>query len=263
MNSIHFYKYHGTGNDFVIIDNRDNISGIADCELVRAMCHRRFGIGADGLMLLEASKTSAFTMRYFNSDGGESTMCGNGGRCISAFAAHLGVAPNNLLFEFEAIDGLHHAKVDDKLVSLKMLDVNGISKTSEGYFLNTGSPHVVVLSENVSNVDVFKIGKMIRCDERFKNDGGANVNFMTVKKEGLISVRTFERGVEDETWSCGTGSVASAMVANLLDNSHNVFDVEVPGGKLKVQFDVIDKGVYRNVWLEGPAAFVYEGDFKF
>jgi diaminopimelate epimerase len=262
MKSIHFYKYHGTGNDFIIIDNRHPIQGIADSKFVRKMCHRRFGIGADGLMLLESSTDATFTMRYFNSDGGESTMCGNGGRCIAAFAVHLGVAPKDVLFEFNAVDGFHFAKVEDNLVSLKMLDVDGIVKTKEGYFLNTGSPHVVVLSDDVIKVDVFKQGQLIRHDERFKPGGGTNVNFLTIKEAGSLAVRTFERGVEDETWSCGTGSVASAMVANYLEGTRNAFDVEVPGGKLKVKFDVIGNGIYRNVWLEGPAAYVYEGDFR-
>jgi diaminopimelate epimerase len=213
-------------------------------------------------MLLESSNAAIFTMRYFNSDGGESTMCGNGGRCIAAFAVHLGVAPKDVLFEFNAVDGLHFAKVEENLISLKMLDVDGIEKTTEGYFLNTGSPHVVVLSDDVLKVDVFKEGKLIRHDERFKAGGGTNVNFLTIKKTGSLAVRTFERGVEDETWSCRTGSVASAMVANYLENKRNVFDVEVPGGKLKVKFDVAGNGIYRNVWLEGPATYVYEGDFR-
>lgn len=261
MKTIHFYKYHGTGNDFVIIDNRTRISGIDNTEFIRKICHRRYGAGADGLMLLESSENLAFTMRYFNSDGGESTMCGNGGRCIAAFAAWLGVAPIEILFEFEAVDGSHFAIVKDGFVSLKMADVNDIKEFSDGFFLNTGSPHMVILRDDVSGVDVNNEGNKIRHDNRFIEGGGTNVNFLTIKDSGKLSVRTFERGVEAETWSCGTGSVASAMVANYLNESQNCFDIEVPGGKLKVIFDVISKGCYKNVWLEGPATFVFEGDF--
>jgi diaminopimelate epimerase len=263
MSRIHFYKYHGTGNDFVIIDNRKPYAGVDNAALVRAMCHRRFGVGADGLMLLEESAATAFKMRYFNSDGGESTMCGNGGRCIAAFAAHLGIVPaNGSLFEFEAIDGIHHAGILNGVVRLKMLDVEAIREMPEGYFLNTGSPHVVMVRENVVETDVLGEGRAMRHDDRFKAGGGTNVNFMTSKGDGLIAVRTFERGVEDETWSCGTGSVASAMVASYLEGNRDNYRIEVPGGNLSVQFEVAGKGIFKNVWLEGPAMAVFEGEYN-
>lgn len=262
IKTIHFNKYHGAGNDFVIIDNRKGMVSNISSELIAKICHRRFGVGADGLMLLESSDKYMFTMRYFNSDGGESTMCGNGGRCIAAFAKRLGVAPEGELFEFDAIDGRHYAIINDESVTLKMIDVNGIKEFEDGFFLNTGSPHMVVLKDDVNNVDVFSEGMKIRNEERFKLGGGTNVNFLNIKKTGDIAVRTFERGVEDETWACGTGSVASAMVSNFIDPSVNIYNIEVKGGKLKVSFDVIRKGVFENVWLEGPAVFVFEGDYN-
>ena len=261
MNTIHFYKYQGAGNDFIIIDNRLKNRGVDNPNWIRKICHRRFGVGADGLMLLEQSGNYCFTMRYFNSDGGESTMCGNGGRCIALFATHLGVAPREKLFEFDAVDGKHYAIVQKDTISLKMVDVHGIEKLPEGYFLNTGSPHVVILKGDVAEVDVVKEGRLLRHDERFKAGGGTNVNFLTIREPGNIAVRTFERGVEDETWACGTGSVASAMVANYLDNSLNKFEIDVQGGHLKVRFNALEGGHYEDVWLEGPAVFVFEGDF--
>ncbi len=259
MNRIHFYKYQGTGNDFIIIDNRKSIPGIDDKDFIKGICHRRFGVGADGLMLFEKSNNSAFYMRYFNSDGGESTMCGNGGRCIASFAKKAGVIPGDVVVEFNAVDGIHYANVGNDYVSLKMIDVDGVEVINGWFFLNTGSPHVVILAEDVKNIDVLNEGRKIRNDLRFKVFGGTNVNFLTIKKKGNIAVRTFERGVEDETWSCGTGSVASAIVANLISQSCSSYDIEVPGGMLKVQFDNIKKGLYQNVWLEGPTKFVFEG----
>lgn len=189
-------------------------------------------------------------------------MCGNGGRCIAAFAMHMGVAAADLLFEFDAIDGRHYAIVKEDKICLKMADVSGIQEIPEGFFLNTGSPHVVLLKDDVSLVDVYNVGKEMRYDERFSDGGGTNVNFLTIKNDDLLAVRTYERGVEDETWSCGTGSVASAMVASYLNGSRNEFNIDVPGGKLHVRFDIAGKGVFKNVWLEGPAVFVFEGDFK-
>lgn len=260
MAKVHFYKYHGTGNDFMIIDNRNKKAGVDNPQWIRKVCHRRFGIGADGLMLLENSSASAFTMRYFNSDGGESTMCGNGGRCIAAFATFLEVAPKDVLFEFDAVDGKHYARVGEDSVTLKMVDVKGIHDLEDGYFLNTGSPHMVVIVKDVEATDVYRDGTALRHDTRFKQGGGTNVNFLTMVNPGNLRVRTFERGVEDETWSCGTGSVAAALVAHHINPELNSYMVNVQGGKLKVSFE--DKGddCYENIWLEGPAQYVFEGD---
>jgi diaminopimelate epimerase len=193
MDTITFYKYHGTGNDFVIVDNREGVFDANDTQLVKDMCHRRFGIGADGFMLLEKSEDHVFSMRYYNSDGNESTMCGNGGRCIVAFAHKLGLVPTGELFEFEAIDGLHEALYSKHHIRLKMIDVEGIKEVANGYYLNTGSPHFVRYCENLETVDVFVEGRSLRSNKVF-GEGGCNVNFVSAQSEGVISVRTMSAG---------------------------------------------------------------------
>lgn len=259
---IHFFKYQGTGNDFVLIDNRDGKFNSEDAKLIGAICHRRFGVGADGLMLLERSDKSAFNMRYFNSDGKESTMCGNGGRCIAAFAVDIGVAPKGEYFTFSAVDGDHEALVDGNMVSLKMIDVEGFEESVDGLFLNTGSPHFVIFVDDPFSVDVFKEGRFWRNHERF-SPGGTNVNFVGPVKNGEVDMRTFERGVEDETWSCGTGAVASAIATHIHNKSGTNFVMKVPGGHLNVSFVVPkESNRFENIWLKGPAEFVFEGRLK-
>lgn len=272
MKKIRFFKYEGTGNDFVLIDNREKIFS-SDRELISHLCHRRFGVGSDGLMFLEESGNAAFTMRYFNSDGRESTMCGNGGRCIAAFAVHLGVVPPDEYFSFEASDGPHEALVqsrgDDKnanilnlgaYVSLKMGDVPGIDVMEDGMFLDTGSPHYVRFVENPGNINVYEEGKFWRNHNRFAPDG-VNVNFVGPLKDGEIQMRTFERGVEDETWSCGTGAVASALGSAFRHGEGEKFVMNVPGGELTVSFQRDKENHFSNVWLSGPARFVFDGNF--
>lgn len=261
MSTIRFYKFHGTGNDFIILDNRDNGFDAGDSSFVKYLCHRRFGIGADGFMMLEASDKYAFSMRYFNSDGRESTMCGNGGRCIVAFAEKLGIIRKEKLFEFEAIDGVHEALWTEGEVSLKMVDVDGIQEIAGGFFLNTGSPHFVSFHNDIESLDVLRLGYDIRNSSLF-GDGGTNVNFVKVFGDGLINVRTYERGVEDETWSCGTGCVASVLTDHYLNNKTERYRVKVRGGDLKIRFDAVGAGVYKNIWLEGSAKFVYEGNIR-
>ena len=257
---IYFHKYQGTGNDFIMIDNRlGEYNNIINTQTVEYLCNRRFGIGADGLILMENSDDAAFKMRYFNSDGQEASMCGNGGRCIAAFAAKLKIVPINTIFDFDAVDGKHQAKVSNTIVSLKMCDVREIKKFSDGYFLDTGSPHFVILCNNVEEIDVFSEGKKSRNDARFEDIGGANVNFLTINENKSLSVRTFERGVEDETLSCGTGSVASAIVAYHLDKTRSEFDIKVLGGYLKVKLKEQPDGTIEDIWLEGAAEFVFEG----
>ncbi len=258
MKQIQFFKYQGTGNDFVLIDNRDNSFDGNNTELIAAICHRRFGVGADGLMLLEPSEKNAFTMRYYNSDGRESTMCGNGGRCIAAFAVHRGVVPANEYFTFDAVDGIHDALVEEEIVSLKMVNVTGYEEKEEGLFLDTGSPHFVRFVQKPQSINVFKEGKFWRNHHAF-SPGGTNVNFVGIPKNGIVEMRTFERGVEDETWSCGTGAVASALATYIRSGKGTCYDMKVPGGKLTVSFDVIASGGFENVWLKGPAKFVFEG----
>jgi len=255
---LNFYKYQGTGNDFILMDNRSrNIS--LTREQIEYMCDRRFGIGADGLMLLEPESGYDFKMVYFNSDGNQSSMCGNGGRCITAFAKQLGIIKDKC--KFLAIDGPHEALIlENGNVSLKMQDVKNIEINEGHYFLNTGSPHYVRLVNDIERFDVIGEGRKIRNNERFKEEG-TNVNFIE-KKEDVVFVRTYERGVEDETYSCGTGVTAAALVAGLegLLNTKNNCLIKTLGGQLEVTFDkVLEKNFY-NIWLQGSAEMVFKGN---
>ncbi|MPQ47665.1 diaminopimelate epimerase [Marinifilum sp. N1E240] len=258
---IEFSKYQGTGNDFVLIDNRNGIISPDNIKLIEQLCHRRFGIGADGLMLLEDAKGYDFRMRYFNSDGKEASMCGNGGRCIVAFAYHLGIIKNETTFI--AVDGEHEAKVEDKnnfvQISLKMINVSGIEKIGDSFFMNTGSPHFVQFIQNHDDFDTYSNGKAIRYNDRFAAEG-TNVNFVSFKNNE-IQVSTYERGVEDETYSCGTGVVASAISAGAIKNS-NSFKINTKGGKLAVHFNKIDSQNINDIWLIGPATKVFSGSLN-
>ena len=251
--TIEFYKYQGTGNDFVMIDNRD-LEFPKEKELIERLCDRRFGIGGDGLILLEDDENSDFRMVYYNSDGNESTMCGNGGRCIIAFAHFLDIFENTATFM--AVDGLHEAEIHNGIVKLKMIDVAGISKDGEDSVLNTGSPHYVKYVEDVANFKVYDEGNKIRNSATYKNEG-INVNFAEAIGENEIFVRTYERGVEDETYSCGTGATAAALVY-MKDRNENRVNVKVLGGNLKVYAEQ-NGGSFQNVWLEGPAKQVFRG----
>jgi len=253
---ISFNKYHGTGNDFVMIDNRDNHFPKSDINLINKLCDRRFGIGADGLILLEHSDTSNFKMIYFNADGNESTMCGNGGRCIVAFAKKLNIISDKTTFD--AIDGIHHATIKDNTVMLQMIDVDTIINTNSQLFLNTGSPHHIEFSSDVSKVDVKMKGRSIRNGAPYFEEG-TNVNFVEQINTNTFKVRTYERGVEDETLSCGTGVVAVAIAVNIAEKtSETNINLETLGGKLSVSFTK-ENGVYQNVFLTGKATFVFEG----
>lgn len=258
MMKIRFSKYQGTGNDFIIIDNREERFNGDNIEFINHLCDRRFGIGADGLMLLENSGTTSFRMRYFNSDGREGSMCGNGGRCIAAFAVHNNLIINKSSFSFDAVDGLHEASYNNGIVSLKMQDVKELSNYNGDYFLNTGSPHFVRFVESSDKVAVFEDGKAIRWSDQFKPNG-TNVNFVEKISSEHIKVRTFERGVEDETLSCGTGVVASSIAAYKAFETSNSINIDVLGGKLHVSFQPEDNDNFKNIWLTGPATFVFEG----
>jgi diaminopimelate epimerase len=258
---VEFVKYEGAGNDFVVIDNRRG-GFSADVEVVAAICDRRFGVGGDGLMLLENDSEVEFRMRYFNADGREATMCGNGGRCIALFAHHLGIGGNHKTFV--AADGLHSADIlefegDGATVSLKMNDVQGIAKIGNGFSLNTGSPHYVELVDDVDSVDVAVEGRRIRWSEEFAAQGGTNVNFVQLAGGNSIKIRTFERGVEAETLACGTGAVASAIVAATGLGGNN-FDIRTCGGRLNVSFTDKGGGVHGDVCLTGPARRVFTGE---
>ncbi|SDR99118.1 diaminopimelate epimerase [Gramella sp. MAR_2010_147] len=208
-----FYKYQGTGNDFIMIDNRDNRMSKNDTKLVKELCDRKFGIGADGLILLENPEDPQddFKMVYFNADGNESSMCGNGGRCLVAFASYLEIIKNTA--RFTAIDGVHEASIKEGVVSLKMQNVKEISENEDFTFLDTGSPHHIVFTQNISEIDIKKEGAAIRFSDRYKASNGTNVNFVEPISANSFSVRTYERGVEDETLSCGTGVTAVALAA--------------------------------------------------
>jgi diaminopimelate epimerase len=257
---IQFFKYQGTGNDFIIIDNRDMKFDRADNALVARLCDRRFGIGADGLMLLQNIQGFDFEMVYYNSDGKESSMCGNGGRCIVEFARTLGLVKNKA--SFLATDGEHEALVKQDGISLKMNNVSKIELGAAYSFLNTGSPHYVEFVNNVENYNVFEKGKTIRYNDRFKTEG-TNVNFVE-KKYNALFVRTYERGVEAETYSCGTGVTAAALVASLksVATADDYCDIITLGGKLKVLFRKHPDNSFTDIWLEGPATFVFKGEIK-
>ncbi len=255
---IQFDKYHGAGNDFIMIDGRNyDISGYTK-ESIRFLCDRHFGIGADGLILLTESEEADFRMIYFNSDGKEGTMCGNGGRCITAFAEKLGII--NEKTEFIGIDGLHQVKIlGEKQYSLKMIDVNKVEKLNDGFLLDTGSTHFVEFREDTPEIDVFNEGRKIRHQNRF-GSSGTNVNFIKNIDNSTIKIRTFERGVENETLACGTGSVAAAITSYVNSPSEKKsYKIIAPGGELQVDFDTDGRGSFYDIWLTGPAEFVFSG----
>src|SRR5690606_244727 len=262
MEKLNFFKYQGTGNDFVMIDNRTGFFSKDNVPLIIFLCDRRFGIGGDGLILLENDVTADFKMVYYNADGNESTMCGNGGRCIVAFAHDLGIINDETTFK--AVDGLHYAKVHaNNSIALQMIDVDKkLIKISDDFtFLFTGSPHHVVVVNEVENFDVFTNGKQIRYSDLYA-PGGTNVNFVEQLNSDRFKIRTYERGVEDETLSCGTGATAVAIAMNVLGKTtSNKIAVKVEGGDLQITFDQ-DQEKYFNVMLNGPAKQVFKGEIS-
>lgn len=256
---LQFFKYQGTGNDFVMIDNRKSIFDKKDTKKIAFLCDRRFGIGADGLILLENHPTLDFKMVYYNSDGNPSTMCGNGGRCITAFAKHLGIIDNEA--SFEAVDGSHHSFIEEDIVKLQMQNVENIEDHKGHVFLDTGSPHHVQLEHNLETLDIKHIGSKIRYGSPY-NEIGANVNFVKKNSNHNFAVRTYERGVENETLSCGTGVTAVALAMHFLgETKNNLVSLQTPGGNLKVSFEKQQNG-YTNIWLIGPAVMVYKGEIE-
>lgn len=258
---VEFYKYQGTGNDFVILDNRENEYASLTSKQVKHICNRHFGVGADGLMLLGKKEGFDFEMVYYNSDGKVSTMCGNGGRCLVKFAFHRGIFKS--AYHFIAIDGEHFAEIDsDGTVSLQMQNVHSVAYHNSYAVINTGSPHFVKFATEVADIDVVSTGHEIRYSKEFAPDG-INVNFVESTDEDSIFVRTYERGVEDETLSCGTGVTAAALLSAHNENGFNTVDVATPGGHLSVEFDKMDDQHFENIWLCGPAEFVYKGVIEF
>ena len=255
---IEFFKYQGTGNDFILLDNRANIYSNITTRQVNFLCHRRFGIGADGLMLLNEKEGFDFEMKYFNADGKESSMCGNGGRCILKFAVLMGIKKTR--YHFTAVDGAHEAEIDfNGDVKLKMKDVKDAEFSYMHYVLNTGSPHYVKNVPDVLEIDVVAEGREIRNSKEFEEEG-INVNFVETLNDHTIYVRTYERGVEDETLSCGTGVTAAALISAHNDNGFNRVEVKTKGGKLSVEFDKISEKEFKNIWLSGPAELVFNGE---
>ncbi len=254
-----FFKYQGTGNDFIIIDNRSNNIQLS-VEQVAILCDRKFGVGADGLMLLQNKIGYDFEMIYFNADGKPGSMCGNGARCLTQFAFDIGIVKD--MYFFIASDGEHESFfADNNWVHLKMKDVFKIINKSGDFILDTGSPHYIKVVSNIISVDVEKEGKEIRYNKEFQ-EFGININFVEETDEDNIYVRTYERGVEAETLSCGTGVTASALVFYHNEEGFNRIEVTTPGGNLAVEFDKVGEQEFKNIWLCGPATFVYKGFIK-
>jgi diaminopimelate epimerase len=253
-----FYKYQGTGNDFILIDNR-SLSFTKSAEEIERLCHRRFGIGADGLILLENEEGYDFRMVYFNADGNEGSMCGNGGRCIVRFAHDLEIIQEST--SFIATDGPHEATISSDLVKLKMMDVTGITDMKGDSFLDTGSPHLIKEVDDLSEFDVKHHGSQIRFSEYWQVKGGVNVNFISYLPDNKLYVRTYERGVEDETYSCGTGVTAAAIHAVFRGGFEVPVNIKTLGGDLSVSFEVSNEGTeITNIYLSGPAKRVFTAE---
>ena len=253
---IHFHKYQGTGNDFIMIDDRDLKFPSDQIDIISKMCHRKFGIGSDGLILIQPHDQLDFKMVFFNPDGSKS-LCGNGSRCAVAFANALGMISDET--RFETTDGEHHAFIEKENIHFSLHDVSKVQPYGKDLFIDTGSPHYLKMVQDLDNIDVIKEGQDIRYSELF-SPSGTNVNFIELNQD-RIRVRTYERGVENETLSCGTGVTASALAANL-SGMEGPIRVETRGGTLFVTFDRGNDNDFKNIYLAGPAKKVFEGDFE-
>ncbi len=251
--TIQFSKYQGTGNDFILIDNRKKQFN-PDVSLIQRMTDRRFGIGADGMMLIENDDAYDFKMIYFNADGSQS-LCGNGSRCAVHFANHLGMIDKET--NFITTDGLHHAFIENEKIHFQLHDIKDIGIFEEYSFIDNGSPHHIRFVENLKEFDVVGSGRSIRYSDQYPK--GTNVNFVEISEKKLL-VRTYERGVENETLSCGTGVTASAIAASFRGLSSPI-DIETPGGTLSVSFEKQKNGVFSKVYLSGPAVRVFDGSY--
>jgi diaminopimelate epimerase len=250
---ISFYKYHGTGNDFILIDNRHQQSNNYTIPLIQHLCHRRFGIGADGLILLQSHPQYDFEMIYYNADGSQS-LCGNGSRCAVDLANHLGIIGDKTYFL--TTDGPHQALIQEKMIWLQIKDIAKIQPIGTDYFVDTGSPHYIRIVDDLVNLDVYHLGKTIRNQEPFQKVG-TNVNFVQLEGNNTIAVRTYERGVENETLSCGTGVTAAALVAST-KGLKSPIQVNTKGGELQVHFTTTTQG-FTDIYLVGPAVRVFQG----
>jgi diaminopimelate epimerase len=262
--TIEFYKYQATGNDFVLVDNRDGKISLS-VEQVKSICDRKFGIGADGLMLIESNADSDFSLVYYNSDGSQS-LCGNGSRAAVLFASSLGVINGETTFE--AYDGPHQAKLTiGQKVRLKMNDVTEVRKLENDFFIHTGSPHYIRVVKDIEQFPVFDEGRKIRYADTFQ-PGGTNVNFIQLLDNNQIYVRTYERGVENETLSCGTGVTAAALAASFFGYVSPV-GIRTLGGELSVEFSTTphsdspgQAAIFTDIHLIGPAKMVFKGELE-
>jgi diaminopimelate epimerase len=256
-----FFKYHGAGNDFIMIDNRNGSFNIKNTKNIKLLCDRHFGIGADGIILLEKQKKYDFKMVYINSDGSIGSMCGNGGRCIVDFTySILKIIKNPQNINFLAADGEHKAEIlADGQIKLKMQDVNNIGIRNGLTFLCSGTtPHNIMFVENLNGFPVFETGQKIRNSD----PDGVNINFVEIKND-IVNVRTYERGVEDETLACGTGAISVAIACSYLNKiKSNICYIKMPGGDLTVEFEKNKNGSYKNIYLTGPAVCVFKGEIK-
>lgn len=253
MATIQFHKYQGTGNDFVMVDNRNDGFDKSDLNIISQLCDRRFGVGADGVILIEHSDEADFEMVYYNPDGSQS-LCGNGSRCAVMFAKFLGIIENDA--SFKAIDGVHKARIVDEQVHLLMHDVLDYEKIGDDFLIDTGSPHYIKYVSNTGNIDPVAEGRKVRYSQRFAKEG-VNVNFLEVVSDDELNIRTYERGVEAETYSCGTGCTAAALSLSLKTGVDKV-SLKAVGGDLKVSF-TRDGNTFRDIYLIGPAKAVYTG----
>ena len=257
---ISFDKYHGCGNDFIIINNLSNTFPNISKETIKNLCDRNLGIGADGLILINECKNESFEMVYYNSDGKISTMCGNGGRCAMHYSSHNGISSNNS--NFLACDGLHNGEVSNDYVRISLQNVEGFKLINDDVFMDTGSPHIVKILKNIFDIDILKISQDIQKSENFKSTG-VNVNFVSIINDKTIQIRTYERGVEDETLSCGTGAVAAALTLSIVSNSDTKkVLVKTKGGDLFVEFKK-DNNNFYDIYLSGKVKKVFSGNIDY
>ncbi|MDA9262119.1 diaminopimelate epimerase [Flavobacteriales bacterium] len=255
--NLKFHKYQGTGNDFVMIDNRESVFDKNNLKLVSHLCDRKFGIGADGLILIENHDKVDFDMIYFNADGTKS-FCGNGSRCAVAFAKYLNIIESKTTFN--AIDGIHEAIINEGIVELKMGNVGQVEKGDDYFFINTGSPHYIEYKEDVQALDIVTEAHKVRYNSRF-TEQGTNVNYVQ-KKSDVLEIRTYERGVEDETLSCGTGATAVALSGALKHGMKSPIAIKVQGGELQIKFNQVSSDEFNDIWLIGKGEKVYSGAFE-
>ncbi len=253
---INFVKYQGTGNDFVMLDNMTGKFDSLTIEQIRFLCDRKLGVGADGLIKISKDPNADFYVDYFNADGSQS-FCGNGARCSTAFAEKIGLIDSST--RFNAIDGFHRAEIANGIVRVEMHDVAKIDQISDDFFVQTGSPHYIHLKAE-NDQDIVSYGRLIRYSEKFQKEG-VNVNYLTVLSKCEIEVETYERGVEDETLSCGTGVTACGLIHMSLNDTISNVSVKTKGGNLSVTADRKGEG-FTNIWLSGPAILVFDGSIE-